>query len=150
MYGITYNLLLENKREDWIDIGSLGIIHFKKGYFVYTGSAFGINGYHRIHRHLINFSYNGVSISDRDLKNYKRWWHIDYLKGYMDIIGFLSSKTDKKMECIVANFLSDKFDGIKGFGCSDCSCYTHLHYSPVRIKILTALVDIHNLLRSYN
>jgi len=147
MYGITYNLLLENKTENRIDIGSLGIIHFKKGYFAYTGSAFGKNGFHRIRRHLINFNYDDICELDRVVKNYKEWWHIDYLKGYMDIIGFFLSKTDKKMECTVANFLSDELNGIDGFGCSDCGCHTHLHYSPAKIKLLMALVDAHNLLR---
>lgn len=148
MYGITYNLLLKNKKDTTISVGSLGFIHFKNGYFAYTGSAFGTNGYRRIHRHLINFSYDDVSKSDKGLKSYRRWWHIDYLKGKMEIIGFLLSKTDGKKECMIANFLSNRFDGIKGFGCSDCNCYTHLHYSSVKIKILTALVDIHRSLRS--
>lgn len=145
MYGIIYNLLLENKTENRINVGSLGTIHFKKGYFVYTGSAFGVNGYHRIHRHLINFNYDNIY---RGPKNYKKWWHIDYLNDYMAIIGFLLSKTDKKMECMIANLLSDEFDGIEGFGCSDCSCYTHLHYSPSKKKILMALIDAHRYIDS--
>ena len=48
----SYILVIELKEEKIIQIGKLGKIHFKKGFYVYIGSA--LNGLEqRITRHLI-------------------------------------------------------------------------------------------------
>ena len=68
-----YLLLMDLKENQYISIGKTGKHFFKKGYYVYVGSA--LNGLQqRIHRHL------------RTQK--KMYWHIDF---------FLSKVTIKKV-----------------------------------------------------
>lgn len=46
----TYSLILELERDQYIEIGKLGKFLFKKGYYVYNGSALG--GFGRVKYHL--------------------------------------------------------------------------------------------------
>jgi len=60
----SYILLIKLLKDSEIKVGSLGTISFKKGFYVYVGSAMG-GLEQRINRHL--------------RKNKKTFWHIDYL-----------------------------------------------------------------------
>ncbi len=96
-----------------IKIGALGKIHFKKGKYVYVGSA--MNSLEkRIGRHL--------------QKNKKKHWHIDYLLANNNVktekAYFIESP--KKIECALANWIAEKGDLVNGFGYSDCKCNSHL------------------------
>ena len=86
-----------------------------KGIYVYVGSAFGKGGLKaRIERHL--------------KRNKKLHWHLDYITT-TDKWVFLASVPfeGKKWECKIARLLEKfGFEPIKGFGCSDCSCTSHL------------------------
>ena len=106
-------------------IGALGRIKFKKGNYVYVGSAQN-NVEKRIARH---FS-----------KNKKIRWHIDYLLANpsVKIKKAVYKKAGKEQECKIACFLNKFEEPIKGFGCSDCSCHSHLF----RLK---SLKNINNL-----
>ena len=67
----------------------------------------------------------GRHISD-DKKTY---WHIDYLLLETDIIDVLKKPSDKREECFLAGEVEKIADSIvKGFGCSDCKCPSHLFY----------------------
>jgi len=92
-----------------LKIGKNLKIDFKKGYYYYVGSAKRIS---RIKRH---FQLN------KSLR-----WHIDYITVVFDVIGAVILKLN---ECELAKILSRGLKGIKGFGCSDCKCETHLFYS---------------------
>lgn len=60
----TYALIVELKEEEEIEVGRLGVLSFKRGYYAYIGSAMGgLDG--RIGRHL--------------RKDKNKHWHIDYL-----------------------------------------------------------------------
>lgn len=111
MKGI-YFLLLKLEKDQGIDIGSLGELSFRDGYYVYIGSAQnGIKA--RVRRHL------------REEK--KKHWHIDYLLDNAEICRIYYVKSDdKKAECRAASFMEAKCDAIDGFGSSDCSCRSHL------------------------
>ncbi|MDK2791111.1 MAG: endonuclease [Methanothermococcus sp.] len=87
---------------------------FKKGYYFYVGSAMGssVNLYNRINRHLS--------------KEKNKHWHIDYLLEFGNIKEIYISK--EECECETAKELSRFLDPIKGFGCSDCKCESHLFY----------------------
>jgi len=110
----TYCLVIELKKDSSIKIGALGKIKFKRGLYCYVGSALN-NLEKRVQRHLS--------------KKKKLHWHIDYflLNKNSSIKKIFYKKSNKKEECKIANFvLKNSTDTITGFGCSDCSCKTHL------------------------
>ncbi len=101
--------LNDNKK---IKIGKLGKINFYKGYYFYVGSA-KKNLSKRIERH--------------KRKRKKFHWHIDYLRNEAEFINDIIIRTDKDMECRLANKLKAITDEtIKKFGSSDCNCESHL------------------------
>jgi Uri superfamily endonuclease len=123
----TYILVIKLKEEKTIQIGKLGKILFKKGFYVYVGSAF--NGLaQRIDRHL--------------RKNKKIHWHIDYFLNFSEIKGVLFKESETKQECSIAKKLEKHIVSIPGFGCSDCRCKSHLFYGSNK-KITNALKNLH-------
>lgn len=105
-----------------IEVGSLGVLTFKKGFYAYVGSA--QNSLEkRIARHL---------------KKHKRFfWHIDYLLGdeYAEIVNVLFKEAPKGEECRLARTLSSLYEPVRGFGSSDCKCSSHLFKINSREKI---------------
>lgn len=111
----TYCLIISLMHDSTIQIGKLGNFDFKKGYYVYVGSALNsIEG--RIKRHL------------REEK--KLFWHVDYLLNSSNskIEEILFENSDKKWECKIAGEISGQGISIYKFGCSDCKCNSHLFY----------------------
>ena len=110
MKGI-YLLHILLRKDICIKVGALGKINFKKGNYIYVGSAQN-NLEKRIHRHLS--------------KNKKIHWHIDYFLNnkYTSIKNIFYKKASKKKECLTAKELNGF--PIKNFGCSDCKCVSHL------------------------
>jgi sugar fermentation stimulation protein A len=93
----------------------LGRIQFKKGWYVYTGSA-RKNLSQRIQRHL------------RRIRK-KKHWHLDYLIPAAALINAFPVMSYRNLECDMARALKALGGtGIQGFGCSDCSCPSHLYY----------------------
>lgn len=115
-----YQLLLylpENKR---IIVGSKGVSNFNAGYYIYTGSAKrNLNA--RVSRHI---------------KHKKKLrWHIDYLTSRALCIAHRCYLTPSFSECELHNAtlkLSNASMPVKGFGASDCRCYSHLTYFRLR------------------
>lgn len=102
------------KNDQTIEVGSLGILNFKKGYYLYTGSAMK-NLSARIKRHLS---------SKKKIR-----WHIDYLLPHLGNIKAIPIRTSQKYECFLADSVkSIASESIKNFGSSDCSCLSHLFY----------------------
>jgi Uri superfamily endonuclease len=98
-----------------IRIGRKGPIAFKQGCYAYIGSA--LNGLdQRIHRHL------------RTGK--KLHWHVDYLLGHACVTQVFIKENDLREECKLVESFHDIFEEIPGFGCSDCSCSSHLFFGP--------------------
>lgn len=104
----TYVLAIEVEKPKEVKVGSLGTLNFDKGIYAYVGSAF--CGAHRIWRHF--------------KREKKKRWHIDYLLEHSSIkeVWFKQSRC----ECECASELLKIGEGVKGFGCSDCKCKTHL------------------------
>jgi len=123
MKGI-YVMILRLETDLDLIIGKLGIINFKSGYYYYIGSALGTGGFKRVTRH-----FNVASG-----KNLTRKWHIDYLLAHSDVICALLLPTDDALECRAAKELMEYSDIIPGFGCSDCTCKTHLFFSDMDIR----------------
>ncbi|RBQ22510.1 hypothetical protein ALNOE001_18790 [Candidatus Methanobinarius endosymbioticus] len=111
----TYCLIINKKNESHINIGALGKINFKKGFYIYIGSAMN-SLIPRIKRHL----------SD----NKKLHWHVDYLlkDKNTNVEEVFFNISEKKIECELVNFISKKGLKIDKFGCSDCNCNSHLIY----------------------
>jgi len=112
----TYSLIIILDKEQEIKIGKLGSYFFKKGYYVYNGSALG--GYGRVKYHL--------------KKDKKKRWHIDYLLEKAKIINVLIAEVKENMEHQISNklFLQKGAEiNVPGFGSSDCNrCKAHLIY----------------------
>ncbi len=103
-------LRLDDDRE--IAIGELGNIFFRKGYYLYVGSA-KRSLTKRIDRH------------QRSRKTL--FWHIDYLREKTVFHKGLPIRTQEDWECELASDLKGIADwSVPGFGCSDCSCSSHL------------------------
>ena len=109
----SYLLIVELKDDMFISIGKKGKKRFGKGNYVYVGST--LNGLEqRIQRHLR---------ADK-----KMHWHIDYLLKHAKITDVFYKKSVHKEECDIAKSLDEHLPSIKGFGCSDCKCESHLFY----------------------
>ncbi|HRH43709.1 MAG TPA: GIY-YIG nuclease family protein [Pyrinomonadaceae bacterium] len=111
-----YQLKIEIKKDLTLKIGALGICHFKKGNYVYTGSAMK-NLSQRIARH---------QSTDKKLH-----WHIDYLlaNSEVELKKVVSYPSEIKEECQYNQRLISKGAEalILGFGSSDCKiCPSHL------------------------
>lgn len=108
----TYLLLLKLTTDRNIDVGSLGSVVFKKGFYVYVGSAM-VNLTARIERH-------------RRMRK-QHHWHIDVLRDEAEFEGCLVIRSSTRLECDVAKAVSGIAAwSIPHFGSSDCSCETHL------------------------
>lgn len=109
----TYILQIRLNRNMKISVGRLGDLYFKKGYYLYTGSA-KRNFFQRIKRHL------------ERKKN--KFWHIDYLLScnYSRIKKIWQYDKD---ECQLANeLLRKKYSCVDRSGSSDCKCLSHLFF----------------------
>ena len=109
----TYLIIITLPKDTTVMVGKQGLLHFKKGFYVYVGSA--LNGLdQRIQRHLR---------TDK-----KTHWHIDYLLPITEIVDIFYKENNRKEECSIAQVLERNFTSIPGFGCSDCSCKSHLFF----------------------
>lgn len=110
----TYILILVLDADKTIQVGRLGRIAFKKGWYAYVGSAFGPGGLVARIRHHI-----------RPKK--KCHWHLDYLDA--QVTEAWVSDDGKQLEHSWAKELNKAASGyIRGFGCTDCKCDSHLFY----------------------
>lgn len=111
----VYCLIINLREKSSIQIGKKGKIIFQEGCYVYVGSALNSLAA-RIKRHLN--------------EEKKLHWHIDYLLKNSDseIVDVIFTLTEKRLECKVAQKISEKGRGISGFGSSDCQCPAHLFY----------------------
>ena len=115
----TYALILKCKSNDTVQIGRLGQIELRPGYYIYIGSAFGPGGIKaRVERHW--------------RVDKRKHWHIDYLREYVTPVKAWVSYETERLEHEWAQILFDmpEMTPIQGFGCSDCGCYSHLFYLP--------------------
>jgi Uri superfamily endonuclease len=130
----TLILYLETERE--IKVGSLGVMSFSAGYYSYTGSARGSGGLKRVDRHIqVLFGQKNV-----------RRWHIDYLLPNTRFQELFIIKTMQDLECRIARSISRRLLPMKGFGCTDCNCVSHLHYSNDLQKMREAVSTAHDRL----
>ncbi|MGB9979522.1 GIY-YIG nuclease family protein [Methanobacterium sp.] len=130
----TYCLIIQLIQNSRIKIGKSGEMDFKKGYYVYVGSA--LNSIDsRIKRHLS--------------KEKKLFWHIDYFLNSPNstVDEVILERSPEKWECNVALKISNKGTPIDRFGCSDCKCRSHLFYFKTIEAAKNACLDSFNELK---
>ncbi|GBE55319.1 MAG TPA: GIY-YIG nuclease family protein [Euryarchaeota archaeon] len=103
--------------EDYMNmrIGKLGNFSFNKGYYCYTGSA--LSGLKpRLERHLQKYK--------------KKRWHIDYFRENATLYGSFTFISEERLEYKINDTVAVLADcqPVRGFGSSDCSCFSHLNY----------------------
>lgn len=123
----TYILLLELNESQDIAVGCLGILHFRRGFYAYVGSA--LNGLEIRLRHHIRQSKT-------------RHWHIDYLLERTNISGVILIPDERRLECILAQALGQRLLCIPRFGSSDCYCPGHLFFAADKSKLETQMVKV--------
>jgi len=112
-------LIIENHEDTEVKIGKMGSIMFKKGFYAYVGSA--LSGLERrIGRHLREVG-----------KNKRVHWHIDYFLANpaVKVREVVCAETEERKECEIAANMSMRLESIARFGCTDCSCNSHLFFS---------------------
>jgi sugar fermentation stimulation protein A len=108
----SYLLILNLKRNQEIKVGKLGHVSFRKGFYIYVGSAMA-NLSKRMERH-------------KRLRK-KHHWHIDELRAAAEVHSVLAIRASDRLECEIAEALSRVTEwSVLGFGSTDCSCETHL------------------------
>ncbi|MFQ5466025.1 MAG: DNA/RNA nuclease SfsA [Thermodesulfobacteriota bacterium] len=109
----SYLVIVRLERAASIAVGGLGRVAFKKGYYVYAGSARrGLAK--RVERHR--------------RKRKKPFWHIDYLREAGVFHAALPIRTADDIECALADGLGGFSTAVPGFGSSDCPCGSHLFH----------------------
>lgn len=110
----SYFLYGKLPRDKSLNIGSLGRLRFRKGYYLYIGSA--MNSLKsRIQRHM--------------KKNKLLRWHIDYLVPVLENLKPIPIRSSESLECLLSMELRRlNYEGIPQFGSSDCNCQSHLFY----------------------
>ncbi len=115
----TYALILNVRKEFSSDVGSLKNMKFKKGNYIYVGSA--LNSLEkRVQRHI--------------RKEKKIHWHIDRLttSQHSSIKKILYLKTESRLECKLSQNVAKlpNVMPVQKFGSTDCrsGCKSHLYY----------------------
>jgi Uri superfamily endonuclease len=111
----VYCLIFKNQ-DITVRVGALGDLTFQAGWHIYVGSALGSGGLKRLDRHI-----SLAHMHDKEPK-----WHIDYLltNPAFSLRYAIYAVTQEQYECRLAQSL--RKSGVPGFGCSDCSCSSHL------------------------
>jgi sugar fermentation stimulation protein A len=125
----VYLLVIEVRDDLEVEVGALGRVNFKHGYYVYVGSA-KANLQKRIERH---------KRKDKPLK-----WHIDYLTARAKVLADFPIRSEEISECGLARMVKRFADAeIPRFGSSDCQCESHLFYfseNSLRSKAFVYLI----------
>jgi Uri superfamily endonuclease len=136
----TYTLVIFVKADTQIVIGRMGSRVFRKGYYTYTGSAFG-KGAHSLKGRI-----------DRHLRKTKtKRWHIDYLlcDCNAEVTCVVACHTRRKMECEVNRALKEQLRAeipVPGFGSSDCrkGCGSHLLFFGLNEDVTERIVQLYS------
>ena len=123
-----YCLIIKLDEDKKLKIGLRLNIDFKKGYYVYIGSAMN-NLESRVKRHLSTSK--------------KAHWHIDYLLKYCKVTEVIYNE-NKKVECDLSKQLSLNNNCINDFGCSDCTCDSHLYYFKKEKEAIEEVINAYN------
>jgi len=130
-----YTLVLCLDQHRMVQVGLLGVVDFAAGFYSYTGSARGPGGLKRVDRHL------SILQGKRSTKR----WHIDYLLPHTSFCEVFITRTTQDLVCLIAGSMGVRLRAVKGFGCTDCGCASHLHYSQDLSRMRRAVGSAHRL-----
>jgi len=135
----VYTLIIFVSSPFTASIGHLGKKKIERGYYAYTGSAFGKGSSSlagRVSRHL--------------KKTKRKRWHIDYLLCSEDVTvkGVVAMTTWRRVECEINQYLMNRLKAevpILNFGSSDCrmKCRSHLLYLGSNNDVVGRIVDLY-------
>jgi len=114
----TYTLVFSSSIDKPINIGKLGTLFLKPGFYVYIGSAFGPGGLKARIKHHFNHSA-------------RPHWHLDYLRPALSVCEIWYTYDQTRREHQWAEIHSQTRGSIlplPGFGSSDCRCLSHLFF----------------------
>jgi Uri superfamily endonuclease len=114
----SYCLCIKVWKDSKIIVGSLGVITFPKGRYVYVGSA--LNSLiPRLMRHIKTSRGEGRVAH----------WHIDYIlrEPDVEVESIYATNRSVRMECEIATHIALSGEAVPRFGCSDCACRSHLY-----------------------
>ncbi|MBN2109564.1 MAG: DUF123 domain-containing protein [Methanosarcinaceae archaeon] len=114
----VYCLMIRNDACS-VNVGRFGNVDLRSGYHIYVGSALGPGGLKRLSRHI------SLSIKKEACCPH---WHIDHLLMHpaFELVSVVYAFTSLRLECLLARHIGGGH--VPGFGCSDCSCGSHLFY----------------------
>ena len=109
----SYVLLVHVERKMNVEVGAIGKVEFRPGYYAYVGSAMSsLEG--RLSRHF--------------RRGKKLFWHIDYLLANVRPVKAFYIESNERLECVIAEKFARHYEGVAKFGSSDCSCRSHMFY----------------------
>ena len=127
----SYALLIELESPTVLEVGRLGPIEFRPGWYAYVGSALG-GVAARVGRHL--------------RRRKKQHWHVDYLldQGRLSVVTW--GLSEGRLECRIADGLRRLgVQSVRGFGASDCRCPSHLFFSASRKTLRDEIAHVFSL-----
>jgi len=114
----AYCLCISVTADVEVSVGALGRLAFPHSRYVYVGSA--LNSLEpRISRH----------IRTSEGAHGATHWHIDYLlrEPAVKLDHVYYAESGERLECLLATRVAEHGEPVKGFGCSDCRCRSHLY-----------------------
>jgi len=121
----TYALILSSSNHSNIQIGRLGKLKLRPGFYVYIGSAFGSGGLR-------------ARIEHHKRITQKPHWHIDYLRSFTNLKNVWFTYDSQHREHQWAQLFQNTLEGfisVKGFGASDCKCESHLFFFKSNLSL---------------
>ncbi len=118
----TYVLVLSSRSTDLIEIGRLGALQLRSGFYLYVGSALGPGGVRGRLAHHLKLSR-------------LRHWHIDYLRAHTRVEEVWYRLDTRRLEHVWSERISLAEGAsvpLVGFGSTDCGCESHLFFFQQR------------------
>lgn len=114
----TYAIVFAADKRQTIQVGRLGTLDVRPGYYLYGGSALGPGRLAaRVGRHC------------RQDKPHR--WHVDYLRAVTKVEEVWYATGAERQECLWAATMGNMPGAsvpMRGFGASDCRCEAHLFF----------------------
>lgn len=120
--GGAYALILFCSRGGLVQVGKLGQLQLRRGFYVYVGSALGPGGVR-------------ARVAHHQRLSPRPHWHIDYLRPHtrLEEVWYCHHRVCREHQWARAiNALRASCIPIAGFGSSDCKCKTHLFFFTMR------------------
>jgi len=115
----TYALILASTARHSVQIGKLGRLTLRPGFYVYVGSAFGPGGLR-------------ARVSHHTRTAHRPHWHVDYVRGRarLDEVWYTYDAVSREHQWAdVFARTRGALIPLQGFGSSDCRCESHLFFS---------------------